>query len=191
MKLELNGAGRIVIRNITPDAFGYLEGVRQKVYDPHGYWYFGCRIFGDSLYVDDCIGSAEVKRHHIDVLVKDYGMKIDDSMKVVLNGWRAYEELSNAYDERCEKIKALNDGIVAMQRVLRDGCKGCEKFEKVRDGDDLTGYCVQGETRTPLDESPLSFRYGEYGNDGVHYMGQKFYPHGGCKFLQGERVWKA
>ena len=69
MKLELNGAGRIVIRNITPDAFGYLEGERQKLYDPHGYWYFGCRIFGDSLYVDDCIGSAEVKRHHIDVLV--------------------------------------------------------------------------------------------------------------------------
>ena len=78
MKLELNGAGRIVIRNITPDAFGYLAGERQKLYDPHGYWYFGCRIFGDSLYVDDCIGSAEVKRHHIDVLVKDYGMKIDD-----------------------------------------------------------------------------------------------------------------
>lgn len=190
MTLELDGLGKLYIRNVTPEAWDYLT---QKRYE-EGYpweWYFAKALYGGDLrvYYNPNNFEDEWLLYYLDELIKNYGLKCSMATDLLLRSWRALCESGKDFREVNQEKRELEGRVRRMRGFLDRGCAGCINFCETRDGDDLVGYCIQGDDETKLESSSFCMKHGRLGKDGLWHFGQKYYPHSGCKFLEikGER----
>lgn len=179
MRLELRNNGSVVIREVTADAMAYLEYERDLVDATYTRWLFSHNQEG-TVYITAT--PYEDKTHVYEIieeLIAHYGLIVPDILTPVLYTWRR----DACIVKNCrEKTDAMKERVYALKRVLKNGCEGCENF--CYDGD--YGRCkADGGV---LNETPLSFRNGQYDRDGVWHVGQKFYPHESCKLLNEKEI---
>ncbi len=191
MRLELDGEGKLYIRNITDDAWDYISKVRRIAGDPWE-WYFSKTPYNGSVRVyynpynladDHLIG-------YLTELKEYYGMTCSAIENLLLATWRQLCKVRRNFVEiNREKLK-LEDNTLHIKKILSLGCNRCGNFRQVQDGDDLVGCCSQEEKLVTLSTIPLCLERGGFGTDGMCHLGQKYYPHSGCKYLEieGEKV---
>lgn len=191
MRLELNQEGKLYIKDITDDAWDYITKARNLAGNPWE-WYFSHEPHEGSVRVYyNPYNFADGKLlNYLDELTGFYGLQCSASEKLLLKSWRAICEIQrNLVDVNHEKIK-FEDNARYMKKILSLGCNRCGNFRQVQDGDDVIGCCLQGGILVALSSTPLCMEHGGFGVDGLWHFGQKFYPHGGCKYLEieGEKV---
>lgn len=191
MRLELDSEGKLYIRDITNDAWDYITKLRNLAGDPWD-WYFSktpnngsVRVYYNSYnFADDKLMG------YLDELIGFYGMQYSASVGLVLQSWRDTCARQKGFVELLRENRKLEDNIRYFRAILPSGCKRCGNFCIIRNGDDIEGYCRLDGKYIHLDYTPLSFAYGDFDNNGVGYMGSKYFPHKGCKYLEieGEKV---
>ena len=187
MRLELDGAGKLYIRDVTNDAWGYLTEQRRKAGDPWE-WYFAHAVYNGSVrvyYSSYNFADKELMRHLI-TLIKRYGLGYNASVGLLLQSWQAMCVAQKNFAEWRKKHDALEVQTELLKAILCYGCNRCEDFCKVRDGDDMIGCCRRNGQLTRLTATPLCVEHGDRDRYGNYYLGQKFYPTSGCKYLEME-----
>lgn len=191
MRVEINTKGNIVIKEITERAMEYIRKSLAAEY-------FSEEING-TIYVNPPY--AKPKENLIEVM-KDlfffHRMECSPAFQCLLDAWRSeerraahaeaelkhQEESKNFLVRETEQLRKQAGQSEKLKELLRNGCKGCVHFRTNRFGDDINAYCCLIDIKpVRLDESPLSFRYGEC-RDGMQYMGTKYYPQENCKYLK-------
>lgn len=184
MRLEINGEGRIVIREVSDKALSYIDQERRKLVDPiYQHWVFSQNYDG-TVYVTVTAeeDKTEIVRM-IDGLIEGYGLTFTNAAAHLVCCWRR----DLAYTTETERTNRERDAerkqIADLKRVLAEGCKNCVNFLRVQEGDEAEGYCTFGEKRHILERSPLSSKHGEY-HGGIRYWGHKYYPCDQCKYMR-------
>lgn len=191
MRLELDGNGRLYIREITDDAWDYITKSRKLAGDPWE-WYFSKEPYEGSVrvYYNSYNFADENLMGYLNELERFYEMKCGAPEKVLLESWRQICKIQKGFTDVNRERLNLEERARLLKRFLSTGCNRCGNFREGRDGDDCVGYCSQGSIYVPLDQSPLCLAHGGFGSDGTWHFGQKYYPHSGCKYLEikGEKV---
>lgn len=183
MELEFNGEGRLVLKNVTDEAWAYIEEERAKADDSWSF-FLSHEKYGGTVYCN--VTMYEDKRDPVRILgelIEKYGMTVSKPVEMLLYSWKEYVDFcaesavwrvrEHLQEEKNKKLK----------RIICEGCKTCRYFAgKWETCDDFIGYCTAGEKPVELDESPLSPEYGEDRN-GTRFWGTKFYPHEKCAYL--------
>lgn len=172
MRLEINGEGKPVLREVDDRAWAYIEGERSKLVDPKfQHWYFGEQRYDGTVYLT--VWPQEDKAEFvsiIDKLIEEYGMTATKAAEQVLYAWRRDAAYAYATERTNREIKALQGEIEGLKRRLRGGCKGCPHFLFERKGDDEDGYCTANGKKPLACAHVYPFRAGE------PFRTVKFYP---------------
>lgn len=182
MRLEINGEGKPVLREVDDRAWEYIEGERRKkLMEPHGeHWYFGEQRYDGTVYLT--VWPQEDKTEFvalIDKLIEEYGMTATKAAEQLLYAWRRDMAYALWSEDIQKDKKKLQDEIESLKRRLYHGCEGCPHFLFVRNGDDEDGYCT-ANGKKPL---PVAFLYPCKAGEPFHTV--KFYPCETCIFTQG------
>lgn len=192
MRLELDGEGKLYIRDITDDAWDYITKVRRIAGDPWE-WYFSKTPYNGSVrvYYNPYNFADDKLMGYLEELTNFYGLQCSAAGKLLLQSWRAICETKRDFVEVNREKRNLEDNVQHIRKILSRGCSHCANFREEQYGDDSIGCCcVQGDVRIPLSTTPLCLEHGGFGTDGMWHLGQKYYPHSGCKYLEikGEKV---
>ena len=182
MRLELNSAGKYVLRGVSVQAWEYIKAERERCGSPE-HFCFGRENFNGTVYIT--VTQYEDKTEIVQILNKfvfRYGLTTDDTTERVLNMWREDAEQAYASMRANEEKRAAELLVTHLKRIMREGCKDCTYFRSERCGDELNGYCT-AMGKTELQAGALNFKDGLY-MKGVQYMGTKFYPCESCIFLK-------
>lgn len=192
MQFEISDNGKLVLREVTDEAWAYINSEMNRLLtNPRfQHWYFSRERYDGTVYLT--ITPEEDKAELVrifDVLVQEYGLTSTESAFPLLRAWRRDAAYSRESERANEERRALEGQLKALKRIIEHGCKECGSFYSEQVGDDLNGYCMQGEERRELESSTLSCAHGEFDADKkVYHLGRKFYPCSGCKYLKGERA---
>lgn len=191
MRLELSNDGKLHIRNITNDAWDYITKLRNLDGNPWE-WYFSKEPYQGSVrvyYNPYNLGNSKLVRY-LDELRGFFDMKCSAAENLLLQSWHEICNVQRNFVETNREKLNLEDNARYMKKILSHGCNRCGNFRQVQDGDDLVGSCSQEEKLVTLSTIPLCLERGGFGTDGMWHLGQKNYPHSGCKYLEieGEKV---
>ncbi len=191
MRLELDNEGKLYIRGITDSAWDYITNARKLAGNPWE-WYFSKNPYnGDVRVYYNPYNLADGRLvSYLERLEKVYGMQCGVSEKLILESWREACERAAYFAQANKESMAFQKKLQQMKSCLDRGCAHCNGFSEMKEGDDIVGYCVHGGRQIRLDSSPLCMQYGGFGANGMWHLGQKYYPHSGCKYLEieGEKV---
>ncbi len=143
MRLELREDGRLVLCEVTEEAWNYILSEREKLEDPeHQCWYFGKTNHKGTVYIGTT--DAEEKTEFIaliDRLNDRFGLDVLKSAERLLNAWRA--EALNVQQVMIANLCADNFKIryQKLKLLLIEGCSGCRHLFLERNGDDVNGFC--------------------------------------------------
>lgn len=191
MRLELDGEGKLYIRDVTDDAWDYITKSRKLAGDPWE-WYFSKAPHNGSVrvYYNPYNFADDRLMHYLGQIIGFYGMKYSASVGLLLESWRAICKMQKDLTEAIREKRGIEENSRQIKRVLSYGCNRCANFRQVQEGDDIMGCCSKEGKLVPLDSTTLCMEHGCFGLDGTWHYGQKFYPNSGCKYLEteGEKV---
>lgn len=183
MELEFNGEGRLVLKNVTDEAWAYIEEERAKADDSWSFFLshenYGGTVYCNATMYED---KTEIVRI-LGELIEKHGMTLSKPAEMLLYSWKEHVNSCTSCREWNAQERLLEQKNKKLKSVIREGCKTCRYFAgKWETSDDFIGYCTAGEKPVELDESPLSPEYGE-DRKGTHFWGTKYYPHAKCAYL--------
>ncbi len=187
MILDFNSKGALVLKEVTEEAWAYIQAERDRTNASPEHWIFGRENYNGTVYVT---ATAEEDKTEIvritDKLIRDYGMKTTVITAHALLFWR--REAAQALGiKRLNEISArLEKRVWSLKRILLNGCNSCTSFREIPNADDSDGYCMATGKYKLLDGTPLSCEYGSV-KKGVRYTGVKYFPCKECKYLNEEK----
>lgn len=178
MTLNKTESGKVYIADATKEAMAFIDGERERLIEPnHQHWVFSRPYYG-RIYIltyphED---KTELVRL-IDILIGKYGLKMSNEANYIQLQWHAEaaEAWKNAENNRKRRVE--HNTIEHLKRIVRSGCNQCSNLVISQEYDDTIGCCTYSNT---LLASKFVFENGKNGFDLI----KKFYPCGGCKYLE-------
>ena len=182
MLLDINSNGRIVIRDMTNEAWAYIEACRKNPMPYRGHWCFGKELFDGTAYITT---EPEQPKKEIakilTVLEEEFGLEMTEAAKHVFVGWVREVHYSAAIDSANEECRRTRRKIDPIKTLALYGCSNCSDL-CIAEGDDRQGYCMAAGNAPLYDV--MVYGQGAPDSSSLIFMQRRYYPTEGCKYFR-------